>query len=134
MILSGVDEKFTSWRQLLGELRQYHPSLKFTQIKELPKGDFLLIVDSVQDIIVLLNENKMKAELSQKVKVSLPKAYQTSKVQSKSLAVKGVPTDLMEVEFKEFLDLSKITYANAKAECLESKKGWQGPPNIWTQN
>ena len=104
----------------MGELRQYHPSLKITRIKELPKGDFLLIGDSVQDVIILPNENKMKAALGQKVKVSLPKAYQISKVQSKSLAVKGVPTGITEVEFKEFLDLSKITYA--KAERLKSKK------------
>ena len=74
----------------------------------------------MQDVIILQNENKMKAAPGQKVKVSLPKAYQTSKVQSKDLAVKGVPTDITEVEFKEFLDLNKITYA--KAERLKSKK------------
>ena len=43
----------------MGELRQFHPSLKISQIKELPKGDFLVIGDSVQDVIILkanLNE------------------------------------------------------------------------------
>ena len=49
-----------------------------------------------------------------------PKAFQTSKVQNKSLAVKGVPTDITEAEFKEFLDLNKISYA--KAERLKSKQ------------
>ena len=34
--------------------------------------------------------------------------------------VKGVPTDLTEEDFKEFLDLNKISYA--KAERYKSKK------------
>ena len=45
----------------MGELRQYHPSLKVSQIKELPKGDFLVIEDSVQDVVILQSETKMKA-------------------------------------------------------------------------
>ena len=74
----------------------------------------------MQDVIILQNDSKMKAALGQKVKVSLPKAYQTNKVPSKSLTVKRVPTDITEAEFKEFLDLNKITYA--KAERLKSQK------------
>ena len=62
----------------------------------------------------------MKAAPGKSVKVSLPKASQTSKEQTKSLAVKGVPIDIMDDEFKEFLDLNKISYA--KAERLKSKK------------
>ena len=98
----------------MGELRQYHPCLKVSNVKKLPKGDFLLIRDSIQDVIILQNESKMKAALGQKVKVSLPKAYQTNKVPNKCLAVKGVPTDITEAEFKEFLDLNKISYARPK--------------------
>ena len=60
----------------MGELRQYHPSLKVSQIKELPKGDYLVIRDSVQDVVILQSETKMKA-----------------KYQIKSSAIKGVPTD-----------------------------------------
>ena len=63
----------------MGELRQYHPSLKVLSIKELPKGDFIVIGDSVQDMFILQNESKKKAALGQKVQVSLPKAFQTSK-------------------------------------------------------
>ena len=74
----------------------------------------------MQDVTVLQSENKMKAALGKNVKVSLPKAYQTSKSQNKILAIKGVPTDITENEFKEFLDLNKINYA--KAERLKSKK------------
>ena len=120
VIISGVDPKLKNWRQLMGELRLYHPSLKVSNVKELPKGDFLFIGDSMQDVIILQNVSKMKAALGQKVKVGLPKAYQTNKVSNKSLAVKGVPTDITEAEFKEFLDLNKISYA--KAERLKSKK------------
>ena len=62
----------------------------------------------------------MKACLGQNVSASLPKAYQTAKTASKTLVVKGVPTELSEKVFKEFLDLNKIIYA--KAERLTSKK------------
>ena len=105
---------------IMGELRQYHPSLKVSQIKELPKGDFLVIGDSVQDVIILQSESKMKAALGKNVKVSLPKAFQTNKTQTKSLAIKGGPTDITDTEFLEFLDLNKINYA--KAERFKSKK------------
>ena len=104
----------------MGELRQFHPSLKVSQVKELPKGDLLIIGDSMQDVIILQSENKMKAALGKNVKVSLLKAYQTSKTQTKILAIKEVPADITENEFKEFLDLNKINYA--KHERLKSKQ------------
>ena len=62
----------------------------------------------------------MKACLGQNVLASLPKAYQTAKTASKTLVAKGVPTEVSEKDFKEFLDLNKIIYA--KAEHLTSKK------------
>ena len=74
----------------------------------------------------------MKTALGQRVQVSLPKAFQTSKAQNKRLAIKGVPTDITETEFKEFLDLNKINYA--KAERLKSKKKRQGPANLSTRH
>ena len=43
VILSGIKAEHKNWRKLLGELRQFHPGLKVSQIKELPKGDFLII-------------------------------------------------------------------------------------------
>ena len=93
----------------MGKLRQYHPSLKVSQIKELPKVDFLVIG----------NIYKVK-RIGENVKVSLPKAFQTNKTQNKGLAIKGVPTDTTDEEFQEFLDLIKINYA--KAHRLKSKK------------
>ena len=119
VIISGVDSKYKSWRNLMGELRQYHPSLKISTVKELPKGDFLIIGDSLQDAIILQSESKMKAALGKNVKVSLPKAFHAKK-ENKTLAVKGVPTDITETEFQEFLNLNKINFA--KAERIKSKK------------
>ena len=56
----------------MGKWRQYHPSLKVSQAKELPKSDLLVIGDSVQDVVILQSENKMKAALGQNVKITLP--------------------------------------------------------------
>ena len=66
VILSGIKAEHKNWHKLLGELRQFHPGLKVSQIMELPKGDFLIIGDSMQDVIILQNENKMKAALGPK--------------------------------------------------------------------
>ena len=120
VIVSGFDSQFKSWRNVMGQLRQHHPSLKVSQVKELPKGDLLIIGDSMQDMLILQNENKMKAALGKNVRISLPKAYQINSSQNKCLAVKGVPTDISESDFLDFLNLNKISYA--KAERLKSKK------------
>ena len=104
----------------MGELRQHHPSLRISKVKALQKGDLLVVGDSPQDAVILQSESKMKAALGKNVRVSLPKAYQITKQQNKCLVVKGVPTDLTEEDFKEFLDLNKISYA--KAERYKSKK------------
>ena len=61
----------------------------------------------------------MKACLGQKVKISIPKAYQTAKPK-KCLVIKGVPAEVTEQEFKDFLEFDKINYA--KAERLTSTK------------
>ena len=53
-------------------------------------------------------------------KVSFPKGFKSNKTQTKSLAIKRVPTDITDKEFQKFLYLNKITYA--KAERLKSKK------------
>ena len=74
----------------------------------------------MQDVIILQNENKMKAALGQNLKVSLPKAFQINKQQTKSLAIKGVPSDISYSEFKEFLGLNKISFA--KAERKKAKR------------
>ena len=67
VILSGIKEEHKNWRKLMGELRQFHPGLKISQIKELPKGHFLIIGDSMQDVLILQSETKMNAALGQTV-------------------------------------------------------------------
>ena len=104
----------------MSELRQFHPSLRVSKVQELKSNRFLVIRDTPLDIAILQSDNKMKACLGQNVSASLPKAYQTAKTASKTLVVKGVPTEVSEKDFKEFLDLNKIIYA--KAEHLTSKK------------
>ena len=104
----------------MGELRQHHPSLRISKVKAPQKGDLSVVGDSPQDAVILQSESKMKAALGKNVRVSLPKAYQITKQKNKCLVVKGVPTDLTEEDFKEFLDLNKISYA--KAERYKSKK------------
>ena len=109
VILSNIDEMFQTWRQVMGELRQHHPSLRISKVKALQKGDLLVVGDSPRDAVILQSEPKMKAALGKNVRVSLPEAYQITKQQNKCcLVVKGVPTDLTDVEFKEFLDLIKF--------------------------
>ena len=95
VIFSGIDTKFQNWRSIMGELRQYHPSLKISQIKEFAKRGLLVVGDSPQDAVILQNESKMKAALGKNVRISLPKAYQISQKQAVK-AVKGVPTDVTE--------------------------------------
>ena len=120
IILSDVDPKFNSVVKLMSELRQFHPSLRVSKVQELKNNRFLVIGDTPRDVAILQSDNKMKACLGQNVSASLPKAYQTAKTASKTLVVKGVPTEVSEKNFKEFLDLNKIIYA--KAERLTSKK------------
>ena len=103
----------------MSELKQFHPNIKVSKVLEKKNNSFLIIRDTPRDVAILQSENKMKACLGQTSKISLPKAYQTSKPE-KSLVVKGVPTKGTEQEFEEFQDLNKINYA--KAERLISKK------------
>ena len=73
----------------------------------------------MQDVIILQSESNMKAAPGKNVNVSLPEAFQTNKTRTRSLAMKGVPTDITDTEFLKFLDLNKINYA--KAERLKTK-------------
>ena len=78
----------------MGELRQHHPSLRISKVKALQKGDLLVVGDSPRDAVILQSEPKIKAALGKNVRVSFPKAYQTTKQKTKCLVVKGVPLTL----------------------------------------
>ena len=61
----------------------------------------------------------MTACLGKNLKISLPKAYQ-NKGKSKTLIVKGVPTEFTNEEFKQVLDHNKIKHA--KVERMKSRR------------
>ena len=64
--------------EIIGRIETVPP-----QDQRIPKGDFVLIGDTLQDVIILQNENKMKAALDKNVNVSLPQAFQTNKRKTK---------------------------------------------------
>ena len=101
------------------ELSQYHPELRVSRVKDLPNKGFLIIGNTLRDVLTLQSENKMKACLDQNLKISPPKAYQI-KEKSKTLVVKGVPTEFTNGEFKQILDHNKIQHA--KAERMKSRR------------
>ena len=102
VIFRDADPEFTSVKQIMSELSQYHPELRVSRVKDLPNKGFLIIGNTPRDVIMLQNESKMKACLCKNLKISLPKAYQ-NKEKSKTLVVKGVPTEFTNEEFKQQL-------------------------------
>ena len=78
VILSDVDPKFNPKVKLMSELKQFHPNIKVSKVMK-KTNSFLIIRDTPRDVGILQSESKMKACLGQKVKISLPKAYQTVK-------------------------------------------------------
>ena len=103
----------------MSELSQYHPELRVSRVKDFPNKGFFIIDNTPRDVIILQNETKMKACLGKNLKISLPKANQ-NKDKSKTLVVKGVPTEFTNDEFKQVLDHNKIKHA--KAERMKSKR------------
>ena len=98
----------------MSELKQFHPGIRVTKVLERKNNSFLLIGDTPRHGGILQSESKMKACPGQNVKISLPKACQ------KRVVIKGVPAEVTDQELKEFLDLNKISYA--EAERLTGKK------------
>ena len=107
VILSDVDPKFSTKVKPMSELKQFHPNIKVSKVMEKKNSSFFIIGDTPRDVAILQSENKMKACLGQNVKISLPKAYQTFQPR-KSIVIKGVPAEVSEQEFKEFLDPNKL--------------------------
>ena len=63
----------------MSELKQFYPNIKVSKVLERKNNIFLIIGDTARDVGILRSESKMKACLGQKVKISLLKAYQTTK-------------------------------------------------------
>ena len=103
----------------MSELSQYHPELRVSRVKDLRNQGFLIVGNTPRDVVILQSETKIKACLGKNLKISLPWAYQ-NKDKSKTLVVKGVPTEFTDDEFKQVLDHNKIKHA--KAERMRSKR------------
>ena len=136
LIATGIDPKFNTAIRIMSELRQYHPSLRVFQIKQSQKG-WIFKGDTPNDSAILQSETKMKEVFGPKVKVSLPKSCHSSDAsKSKFLVFKGVSINITEDEFKERLDFSKITHADA--ERMKSKRTGKNLPllklRVTTQN
>ena len=99
----------------MSKLKQFYPDIKASQVLERKNNSFMIIGDTPQDIGILQSKSKskMKACLGQKVKISLPKAYQTAKPK-KSLIVKGVLAKLPNKSLKNSLTLTKSTMPRLK--------------------
>ena len=119
IIFRDADAKFKSVKQVMSELSQYHSELRVSRVKDLPNQSFLIVGNTPRDVVILQSESKMKACLGKNLKISLPRAYQ-NQTKSKTLVVKGVPTEFTDEEFKQVLDHTKINYA--KAERMQSKR------------
>ena len=119
IIFRDADANFTSVKQVMSELSQYHPELRVSRVKDLPNQSFLIVGNTPRDLVILQSENKMKACLGKNLKITLPRAYQ-NQTKSKTLVVKGVPTEFTDEEFKQILDHNKI--GHAKAERMQSKR------------
>ena len=119
VIFRDADPKFTSVKHVMSELSQFHPELRVSRVKNLPKQGFLIVGNTPRDVVILQSETKMKACSGKNLKISLPRAYQ-NKDKSKTLVVKGVPTEFTNDEFKQVLDHNKIKHA--KAERMQSKR------------
>ena len=113
VIFRDADPKFNFLKQIMSELSQYHPELRVSRVKDLPNKGFLIIGNTPRDVLTLRSENKMKACLGKNLNISLPKTYQI-KGKSKTLVVKGVPTEFTNDEFKQILDQNKIKHAKAE--------------------
>ena len=73
LIATGIDPKFNTPIKIMRELRQYHPSLRVLQIKQVKNG-WIFIGDTPKDFAILQSEIKLKQVFGTKVKVSLLKS------------------------------------------------------------
>ena len=108
LIVKGIDPKFNTQLRIMSELRQYHPSLRVFQLKQLQNG-WIFIGDTPKDFAILQSESKMQEVFGKNVEVSLPKSYHSADAtKSKILVFKGVSTNVTTDDFKELLEFNKI--------------------------
>ena len=82
LVATGIDPKFNTPIKIMSELRQYHPSLRVLQIKQVKNG-WIFKGDTPKDFAILQSETKLKQVFGPKVKVSLPKSYHSADASEK---------------------------------------------------
>ena len=128
LIATGMDPKLNTSIKIMSELRQYHPNLRVLQIKQTKNG-WIFIGDTPKDFAILQSEPKMQQVFGKKVKMSLPRSYHSADAKKdKILVFKGVSNNITVEEFKQLLDFSKITHA--EAERMKSKRTGKDLPFI----
>ena len=112
----------------MSELRQYHPSLRVFQVKQLHNGR-IFTGDTPKNFAILQSEPKMQQVSGKNVKVSLPKSYHSADATKRKILVfKGVSTNVTINDFREVLDHNKI--AHAEAERMKSERTGRDLPFI----
>ena len=128
LIVKGIDPKYNTQLRIMSELRQYHPSLRVSQLN-LSKNGWIFIGDTPKDFAILQSEPKMHQVFGKKVEVSLPKSYHSADAaKGKILVFKGVSTKVTIDDFKELLVFNRITHT--EAERMTSKRSGRDLPFI----
>ena len=126
LIASGIDPKFNTQIRIMSELRQYHPNFRVFRIKQTQNG-WIFIGDTPKGFAILHSELKIQQVFGKNVKVSLSKSYHSAEVTKGTLLVfKGVSKNIKLENFKDLLDFSKITHA--EAERMKSKRSGRDLP------
>ena len=128
LIATGIDPKFNTPIKIMSKLRQYHPNFRVLQIKQTKSG-WIFIGDTPKDFAILQSDPKMQQVFGKKVRVSLPKSYDSADAKKdKILVFKGVSNNITLEDFKQLLDFNKITYAEAVR--MKSKRTGKDVPFI----
>ena len=128
LIATGINPNLYTPIKIMSELRQYHPNFRILQINQTKNG-WIFVGDTPKDFAILQSEPKMQQVFGKKVKMSLPKSYDSADVKKETVLVfKGVSNNITLEDFKELLDFNKITHA--EAERMKSKRTGRDLPFI----
>ena len=67
LIATGIEPKFNTSIKIMSELKQYHPNLRVSQIKQTKNG-WIFIGDTPKDFTFLQSEPKMQQVFGKKLK------------------------------------------------------------------
>ena len=124
IIFRYPDAKFTSVKQVMSELSQYHPELRVSRVKDLPNQSFLIVGNTPRDVVILQSETKMKACLGKNLKVQLHSKNKLSsnerarKMQKNEPSLTPMRQMVLEISHSKVRNLSKMEVAILKVFSL----------------